>query len=260
MKKQRLLPYRQAVPSILLFQIISSLALQIWMSCFSLISRLLIRSTGHVAVTSGDFSFLFTTWQGILLIILAIVNLFLFVAVDLNALVILCNRLLTGEKPSVLYCIKEGFLSLKRFLNPPGILVVLYVSLLSPIIGFELVISLTRGLYVPKFISSVIWSNPLFSIGAVILIAALFLVGVLFIFILHGTLIDGMPLRKSGGNFLNLIRKNKKKFFPGMLRFSLYSSLFLRQLLLSRQLSHFYLCFCRYPKTFLSRLPCFRCH
>ena len=221
MKKQRLLPYRQSVPSILLFQIISSLALQIRMSCFSVISRLLIRSTGHVAVTSGDFSFLFTTWQGILLIILAIVNLFLFVAVDLNALVILCNRLLTGEKPSVLYCIKEGFLPLKRFLNPPGILVVLYVSLLSPIIGFELVISLTRGLYVPKFISSVIWSNPLFSIGAVILIAALFLVGVLFIFILHGTLIDGMPLRKSGGNSLNLIRKNKKKFFPEMLRFFL---------------------------------------
>ena len=221
MKKQRLLPYRQAVPSILLFQIISSLALQIWMSCFSLISRLLIRSTGHVAVTSGDFSFLFTTWQGILLIILAIVNLFLFVAVDLNALVILCNRLLTGEKPSVLYCIKEGFLSLKRFLNPPGILVVLYVSLLSPIIGFELVISLTRGLYVPKFISSVIWSNPLFSIGAVILIAALFLVGVLFIFILHGTLIDGMTLRKSGSNSINLIRKNKKKFFLEILRFFL---------------------------------------
>lgn len=191
------------------------------MSCFSLISRLLIRSTGHVAVTSGDFSFLFTTWQGILLIILAIVNLFLFVAVDLNALVILCNRLLTGEKPSVLYCIKEGFLSLKRFLNPPGILVVLYVSLLSPIIGFELVISLTRGLYVPKFISSVIWSNPLFSIGAVILIAALFLVGVLFIFILHGTLIDGMTLRKSGSNSINLIRKNKKKFFLEILRFFL---------------------------------------
>ena len=221
MKKQRLLPYRQSVPSILLFQIISSLALQIWMSCFSLISRLLIRSTGHVAVTSGDFSFLFTTWQGILLIILAIVNLFLFVAVDLNALVILCNRLLTGEKPSVLYCIKEGFLSLKRFLNPPGILVVLYVSLLSPIIGFELVISLTRGLYVPKFISSVIWSNPLFSIGAVILIAALFLVGVLFIFILHGTLIDGMTLRKSGSNSINLIIKNKKKFFLEILRFFL---------------------------------------
>lgn len=221
MKKQRLLPYRQSVPSILLFQIISSLALQIWMSCFSVISRLLIRSTGHVAVTSGDFSFLFTTWQGILLIILAIVNLFLFVAVDLNALVILCNRLLTGEKPSVLYCIKEGFLSLKRFLNPPGILVVLYVSLLSPIIGFELVISLTRGLYVPKFISSVIWSNPLFSIGAVILIAALFLVGVLFIFILHGTLIDGMTLRKSGSNSINLIRKNKKKFFLEILRFFL---------------------------------------
>ena len=98
---------------------------------------------------------------------------------------------------------------------------VLYVSLLSPIIGFELVISLTRGLYVPKFISSVIWSNPLFSIGAVILIAALFLVGVLFIFILHGTLIDGMTLRKSGSNSINLIRKNKKKFFPEMLRFFL---------------------------------------
>ena len=221
MKEHRLLPYRQAFPAILLFQLISGLALYLWMFGFSALSMLLIRSTGRVAVTSGDFTFLFTSWQGILLIILAIINLFLFVAVDINSLIILCGRLLSGEKPNVLGCIKEGFLSLKRFFNPIGFLIVFYLSLLSPIIGFEIAISLTRNFYVPKFISSVIWSNPFFSIGACLLIAALFAVGIIFIFILHGALLDGMTLGKSGKNSLMLIKRNLKKFILETLRFVL---------------------------------------
>lgn len=132
MKRQRLLPYRQAVPAILLFQLITEFVLQLWMFGFSRLSMLLLASTGRVAVTSGDFLFLFTSWQGLLLLLLALVTLFLFTALDVNALVILCGRLLRGEKPSVLLCVKEGLLSLRRILNPRGLLIVLYVALLSP--------------------------------------------------------------------------------------------------------------------------------
>ena len=103
---------------------------------YSKISMLLINSTGRVAVTSGDFKFLFTTWQGVLLILITLLTLFLFVGLNINSLIILSKRLLTGEKPSVLLCIKEGFLSIKRILNPVGLLVVLFISLFAPIIGF----------------------------------------------------------------------------------------------------------------------------
>ena len=221
MKRQRLLPYRQAVPAILLFQLITESVLQLWMFGFSRLSMLLLASTGRVAVTSGDFLFIFTSWQGLLLLLLALVTLFLFTALDVNALVILCGRLLRGEKPSVLLCVKEGLLSLRRILNPRGLLIVLYVALLSPVIGFEMVISLTRNFYIPKFISSVIRSNPLYSAGAVLLGTALFAVGVLFIFVLHGTLLDGMTLKESGRNSLRLIKRNRKKFVAEILRFLL---------------------------------------
>ena len=185
---------------------------------YSLISMLLIQSTGRVAVTSGDFIFLFTTWQGILLLVLAVTTLFLFVALEINSLIILCKRLLTGEKPSVLHCVWEGFLSLKRFLNPLGFLVVFYLSLLSPLIGFQM-ISLTSNFYIPKFISSVIWSKPPLAIGMGVVLTALFAVGVLFIFLMHGTVLDGMRISQSGKNSLRLLKKNWKNFIPEILRF-----------------------------------------
>ena len=168
---------------------------------------------------SGDFKFLFTTWQGVLLILITLLTLFLFVGLNINSLIILSKRLLTGEKPSVLLCIKEGFLSIKRILNPVGLLVVLFISLFAPIIGFGIMISLTQEFYIPKFISSVIWSNPLYSVGMVVVIAALFAVGLLFAFILHGAVLDGIPLSKSAGNSLKLVRRNLKKYIFELFRF-----------------------------------------
>ena len=219
-KKHRLLPYRQALPSILLFQLIAGLFLSLWMTGYSILSSLLIRLTGRVAVSSGDFTFLFTTWQGILILLLTVLTLFLFLGLEVNSLIILCKRLLTGEKPSVLLCIRDGFLLLKKFANPIGLLIVLYISLLSPIIGFQM-ISLTKNFYIPKFISSVIWSKPPLAIGMAVVLILLFLTGVLFIFLLHGTVLDGMPPSKSGRNSLALLRRNLKQFILEMLRFFL---------------------------------------
>ena len=80
-------------------------------------------------------------------------------------------------------------------------------------------ISLTQEFYIPKFISSVIWSNPLYSVGMVVVIAALFAVGLLFAFILHGAVLDGIPLSKSAGNSLKLVRRNLKKYIFELFRF-----------------------------------------
>ena len=205
MKKRRLLPYRQAIPAILALQIIAYVVLQLWMLGLSVLSRLLMKSGGRVAVTSGDLKFLFTSWQGIVLIVLAVLTLMIYISIDINATIILTGRLLNGEKPNVFGCIKEGVLSLKKMFGPRGLLVVLYLSLLSPIIGFGVSISLTSNFYIPKFITSVIYNNPVYLIGVIVVVLALLIVGVFFSFILHGALLDKMTLKESAKNLYRTV-------------------------------------------------------
>lgn len=217
--KKWLLPYRQALPALLLYQIIAAFVTELWLWGFSQLAGLLIRSTGRAAISSGDFLFLFTTWQGYVIMLLTVITLFVFVAVDINALVILCGRILKGEKPSVLLCFKEGFISLRRFINLRGLAVILFLSVLSPILSFGVSISLTRNFYIPKFISSVIYSKPLYLIGVGVVFAALIFIGVIYIFILHGTLLDNMSLKESARSSTKLIKTNVKNFIKSMLLF-----------------------------------------
>lgn len=224
-KKHRFLPYRQAIPSILLLQIINMIAISVWGVLFSWLSRMLLQGAGKVAVSSGDFLFLFTHWQGYVVILLALVTIMLFIGLEVNSLIILSNRLLSGEKPSVLLCIKEGVLSIKKLIGPRGLLIVLYLGLLSPILGFGVTISLTQNLYIPNFIMSVVESKAFFLIPAIIVFILLFLVGIVFVFILHGLLLDKMSLKESGKNSVQLIKKNWKNFIVEMLIFLLFTAL-----------------------------------
>jgi len=224
--KQWMLPYKQAFPALLLFQILATVISAAWLWVFKTIAKAMIYGTGRVAISSGDFMFLFTTWQGYVIILLAIVTLFFLVAMDINSLVILCGRILKGEKPNVLGCIKEGFVSLKRFISLRGFIVVLYLSLLAPILGFGVSISLTQNLYIPKFITSVIYSTPMFLIPVIIVVLALLLLGVINIFIMHGTLLDDMKLKDSGRNSKQLIKKNWKDFLKSMIVYVVLYTLF----------------------------------
>lgn len=217
--KKWFLPYKQAIPALLLFQIIATLATSLWLWVYTSISKALIQGTGRVAVSSGDFLFLFTTWQGYVIILLTLLTLFFLVAMDINSLVILCGRILKGEKPSVLLCIKEGFLSLKSFISLRGLAVILYLSILAPILGFGVSISLTQNLYVPKFITSVIYSNTVYLIAVAIVCLVLLLLGFIYMFILHGTLLDGMKLKDSARNSARLVKSNAKDFIKNIVVF-----------------------------------------
>ena len=55
----------------------------LWLFLLGRLFQLLLLSTGRVAVTSGDFKFIFTSWQGILIILIGLVSLFIYVAFDM---------------------------------------------------------------------------------------------------------------------------------------------------------------------------------
>ena len=95
--KERLRPYTQALPDILNYQIVTKAIICIWLFLLGRLFQVLLKSSGRVAVTSGDWKFLFTTWQGILILILGIASLFIYVAFDLNSKIVLSRNLVTGQ-------------------------------------------------------------------------------------------------------------------------------------------------------------------
>lgn len=74
MKKDMKLCYK-LLPDIVNYQIVTKAFIAVWLFLFDWIFQALLISSGRVAVTSGDYVFLFTTWQGILILALGLVSL-----------------------------------------------------------------------------------------------------------------------------------------------------------------------------------------
>ena len=162
MVSSRSRPYLEALPDIIRYQIVTKAVLGFWLFLLGRLFRILLYSAGRVAVTSGDFLFLFGTWQGILILLVALISLFLYIALDLNAMIILSRNLLTGKRDTIRNVCLQAVHSISRFLNIRGLGIVFYILLIAPVIGIGFSITLTKGFYIPTFISSVIADTPLY--------------------------------------------------------------------------------------------------
>ncbi len=226
-KQAKLAPYVQALQNILQYQIITKLIIALWLYFMGRLFSLLLQSTGRVAVSSGDFTFLFTSWQGILMLLGMIVSLYVYVALDLNAKVILSRDLLAGVRVSVWSVLKSAFLSINCFANGKGILVILYLALIAPILGLGLSLTMTEGLYIPTFISSVIAGTPLYLVAVSILVLLFLSVGIANLFILHGVILDGLPVGEAGTQSRQLVRANWKDYLKQNVLFILVAGVLL---------------------------------
>ena len=204
--------YWHAIPDVLKYQVVTKLVLVVIMFFLRSLSQWALASTGRVAVTSGDFLFLFTSWQGILLIVLGLLTLLVYTALDLNTKVFYCGRIVQGREAPVREAVGFGLAGMRRFINPAGVLVVLYIALIAPIIGTNISISLTSQLYIPTFITSVIYDTPLYMMVYNILVVVFYVVGMLHAFTLHFVLLDGASVREALGKSRRMILGNAKDF------------------------------------------------
>ena len=205
---QQIKPYWKALPDIYTYQLITKPLIGIWIYLFGRITQTLLKSTGRVAVTSGDFLFLFKTWQGYTILILGLASLFIYIAFDINTKIVLSKKLVTGEKISVWKSMDEGFRSIKGLLSLRGLLVALYIALIAPLLGFGISVSMTEGLYIPTFIASVIAETPLYLILTSFVMLVFLSVGVANLFILHGIVIDKMSAKEAGKQSGKLMHEN----------------------------------------------------
>lgn len=210
--KNRIIPFFQAIPKLLTFQIVSSFVLAPLTWIISSLCGLLLGLSGKAAFTSGDIGFLFTNWQGYVIMLLVVLMAISYVAIEVNALIIYCEKLLNGEKASVWRSIKDGCLAMKKYLNPRGLIIILYAVILSPIVGLGFSVTLTSSFYIPHFIMSVINSTPLYFTAYIIFMIFLTVVEIIYCFILHGTLLDDMKMKEASANSRRMVKRNLKNY------------------------------------------------
>ena len=215
--KNRILPFFQAIPKLLTFQVVSGLVLAPLTWVISSLCGMLLGLSGKAAFTSGDIGFLFTNWQGYVIMVLVVLMAISYVAVEVNALVIYCGKLLNGEKASVWRSIKDGCLAMKKYLNPRGLIIIFYAVILSPIVGLGFTVTLTSSFYIPHFIMSVINSTPLYLTGYIIFMTFLTVVEIIYCFILHGTLLDDMKMKEASANSRRMVKRNLKNYIFEMI-------------------------------------------
>lgn len=212
-------PYLQSIPDIMGYRLATTVVLGAILTVLNKLAAWALSSTGRVAVTGGDFKFLFTSWQGWLLIVMAMVSLYLYVAFDLNVKVAYAGHVVRGERVSMWETMGEGIRAIRPFVCPQGALVVIYIALIGPIVGAGMSISLTERLKVPSFISSVIDANPLYSAAYLLLVIAFALVGFFNIFCIHGVVIDGMEVGEAIRHSGSLMRRHWRDYRLKMLLF-----------------------------------------
>lgn len=219
--KHNRVPRLCLIPEIWKYQAFTKFLLVLLLSLIRAAALSLLRMTGRVAVSSGDYRFLFRTWQGALILILFVAVLFFYVSLDLNVKVLYAGNVLKGTKEPVRATVKRALRALPRFLNPDGIGVTLYVALIAPLVGAGLQISLTKDLRVPSFISSVIEATPLYSALYAVFLTLFAVVGIAHIFCLHGVLLDGLSIRTSRWYSRELMGKHWKAFLFWNIRYGL---------------------------------------
>ena len=211
-KQEKLTVYVQALPGILQYQLFTKLVLGVWLFLMGRLYRLLLHSTGRVAVSSGDILFLITSWQGLLIILCALISLYGYVAIDLNAKIVLSRDLLGGERIHAWSILQRAVPPMKNLVNIRGIGVILYILLIAPVLGVGVSLTMTKGFYVPTFISSLIADTPFFVVAFTVLMLVFLSVGIANLFILHGVVLDDLPVKEAGAQSRKLIRANWKDY------------------------------------------------
>ena len=207
----------ETLPEIWGFQILASLAMVI---PAGILTKLLngVAELGDGALTSADLRAIFLSWRTPLLLLLGVALILLYTVVEIFAQIYMNGDVLSGERIRTWREIKKGLRPAKRFLNPTGILVLLYIFIAAPLCGLGFSVSLTESFHIPNFIMDVILATPLYAGLYAALILVLVWIGYRSIFTLHGVLLDDMSPAEARKASAAIIKKNGKRFVWGMLK------------------------------------------
>lgn len=182
--------------------------------------------TRDEALTTSNFLYVMLSPQGILIVLLAIVIVFVYIAIEIFGEISFIGNLYENKKnKSVLFriasAIKEGFLSLKVFFSPLGIACLIYLVAIEPLIKIGFTISLTDDFQVPNFIMEVIVKKVAYAIPFFTFIIAMTAIGVVYGFTFFGVILRKQKLKEAMRDSRLIVKNNWKSLLFKITRISL---------------------------------------
>lgn len=206
----------QSLPEILCFQLLSEIPMVVLTWSLNRLIKAVAESGGS-AVTTANLKDMLFSWRGPVILLLGALLVAVFAAFEIFAQIHLYDDIVNGRKLSLRGEIVKGFRSLRLFLCPSGLLVLLYIFIAVPLLGVGFSISLTENFYIPNFIMEVVRAKPLYNAAYWVLITALGVVGLCGIFTLHGVTIDRMKPSAAFKASFRVLKNNWKKLLMFML-------------------------------------------
>lgn len=219
--KISLLPYRRSIAKILIYQALSQGILMVIMFLYHRLTSLILWNVGRPAFTSGDLPYMMTSWQGWTLLALGFLVLVIYTVFDINATILMSEKLLRDEDIHVLPLLREAARSLSHFKGIWGFWAILYVSLAAPLSGAAFGITLTQNFVMPNFIISVVRRQGLLHMAYIAGIAALAFIGFVNIFAFDFAILGKMPIGQAMAQSRKIMKKNWKHFLVQYILFGL---------------------------------------
>ncbi len=210
----------QAMPEMCTFQILLYLILAV--PAFLLLGVIdWVAGIGGNVVTTADIkSFLFS-WKLPVLLLLIFLLVLVYLVIELFSQIYFTRDLLKGQKTGILKYVADGVKSVKRFLNPAGIGIILFILIAAPLSGVGFFISLSESFYIPNFIMEVVLKNPLFTVAYYGVIVFFIWIAYRSVFVFHAVLIDNMTPKEGLKYSSKLVKENRIPFLKRIILSSL---------------------------------------
>ncbi|VTT42080.1 glycerophosphodiester phosphodiesterase family protein [Streptococcus porcinus] len=196
------------------------------------ILQLLLKSSGKSSLSSGDFVSTFLSLQGAGIFILALILLVILVAFDINAFIIISALARKGSSDiSLLQMLAISFKSIKNFLRPQGLLILIYVAVIIPLIGIGITISPMSNFTIPNFITEVIYNTPIYLAVYCGFLLIFTFITLKYFFFFHYCLLEGESIKDSLLKASRLMKGHWKSFIKDFflkigLKYAVFSFLY----------------------------------
>ena len=183
------------IPELWGFQTFSGVALMVLTAAsFALLNW--IAEAGGNAVTTANLRSLILSWRLPVILAVGFVMVSLFVIVEIFAQIHNSYDILNGRRAGFFRELKKSVPEIRRFLNPAGISLIMYVFFAVPITGIGFSIRLTKSFSIPNFMLQAVGSKPYLAVGFAALIIFLAFIGIRWLFAFHAVLIDQVHPRE----------------------------------------------------------------
>lgn len=200
----------QALPEIWTYQLLAGLLMIIPVSALRR-AAVWIAGVGGEAVTTANLRQFLLSWRFPVVLFLGILLVIIYFVFELVAQIYLTDCILTGRRLSTFGCVKAGFASVRRFMNPDGIGILAFILFGVPVCGVGLSLSIARS-YIPNFIMAAMMNQPVLAVLFMVLIVFLVWTAYRWIFVLHGVLLDGMTPKEAKKQSSRIVKVNRVDF------------------------------------------------